>query len=231
MHACTSVVITYCTDGSSFTECDGLLSVACRSAPLPVCSFCRYSLTHRGAELAHRLLLVGSSGEAGTPPSPHSAGSGTVYSSRSGSSENEVSSKPQRTPSSPPPTLSCPHANPVLPQNGPSGFSLQMPEHHVAADTPQPPAGTSTDDGPVLPIKPLQHWYVDNEGQCVLEKDKAAVTFNCKLTFSDAHMHTHTHTHTCAHVCIIQSRSCYPGGVLDKVFEEGPPSVQSAVHP
>ena len=216
-------------DGSRSTECIRLLLVACMSVPLPVCSSCRYSLTHKGAELAHRLLLVGSSGEAGTPPSPHSAGSATVYSSRLGSSENEVSSKPQRTPSSPPPTLSCQHANPVSPQNGPSGFSLQMPEHLVVADTPQPPVGTSTDDCSVLPVKPLRHWYVDNDGRCVLEKDKAAVTFNCKLTCSDTH--TCIHTHTCAHVCIIQSRSCYPGGILDKVLEEGPPSVQSAVHP
>ena len=173
------------------------------SVLLPVCSSCRYSLTHKGAELAHRLLLVGSSGEAGTPPSPHSAGSGAIYSSRLGSSENEVSSKPQRTPSSLPPTLSCPHANPVSSQNGPSGFSLRMPEHLVVADTPQPPVGTSTDDCSALPVKPLRHWYVDNDGRCVLEKDKAAVTFNCKLTCSD----THTCMHTCAHMSALSNHA------------------------
>lgn len=175
---------------------------ACRPVSLPVCSSCRYSLTHKGADLAHRLLLVGSSSEAENPPSPHSAGSGTVYSSRSGSSENEVSSKPQSTPWSPPPTVSSPHPNSVSPQNGPSGFSLRVPEHLVVADTSQPPVGTSTDGCPALPVKPLRYWYVDTDGRCVLEKDKAAVTFNCKLTCSDTRMHTHVCT--CLHYPITQ---------------------------
>ena len=188
---CTYVLVHTCVHSS--TECTN--SHLYIWVPLPVCFGSRYSLTHKGAALAHRLLLVGSSGEAGSLLPPQGAGCGTCYSSHSESSGTEASSKPQHPPTASSP--SCPPTNPVSPQNSVADCYLQMHNHLMASESPPRQVASSTGDtlSPALPVKPLQHWYIDTDGRCVLEKDKAAVTFDCKLPCNCTRTHTHARAH------------------------------------